>query len=196
MSREDFNNALNHIDYDLVEEYVCEKERLKKRARQKRQLAHYARAAACLLIAFCVAIPIIIFTNPLLSIPPHNTDGGKPTYTSTTPMHPENQEPGAPQDPSDDGVVGPEAAGPSALKFSYCFAYNGTEYICSFGTYDQSLNEALQTDCIDPKNVGEHIGEVMVTDNNGQREWFRLYGGDGSNLIIEIDGYYMIAQRK
>ena len=31
MRKEDFNNALNYIDYDLVEEYVSEKENAQKR---------------------------------------------------------------------------------------------------------------------------------------------------------------------
>ena len=198
MRKDDFSLALNHIDYDLIEEYVCEKERLMSRANRRRQLAHFARAAACFAVLFAIIVPIILFGDNMTASPPDNHGGERPPYVSTTPVYPENQNPSSPEpgDPSDDGVIGPEASDPAKLKYTYYFAYNGKEYICSFGTYDQSLEEALQTESIDPKYVGEHMGEVMVTDNNGQRGWYKLYRGDGSNLIIEIEGYYMIAQRK
>ncbi len=198
MRKDDFSLALNHIDYDLIEEYVFEKESLKRRAHQRRQLAHFARAAACFAVLCVIIVPIMLFGDKMTAIPPDNHGGENPPYVSTTPVYPENEGPASqkPGDSSDDGVMGPESSDPAELKYTYYFAYNGTEYICPFGTYDQSLEEALQTESIDPKHVGEHMGEVMVTDNNGQRGWYRLYRGDGSNLIIEIEGYYMIAYRK
>ena len=194
MKREELNRALDHIDYDLVEEYVREKERLTRRAKIRRRFAQAARAAACLVVLVCIALPIIIFGDGAHSEQPPNSVN--PPYVSTTPVGPGESLP-APEPPTGDPQPGDEdQMTPGRLAYTYSFAYNGTEYVCSFGTYDQSLEEALQTESIDPKHVGEHIGEVMVTDNNGQRGWYRLYRGDGSNLIIEIEGYYMIAQRK
>lgn len=194
MKREELNRALGHIDYDLVEEYVREKERLTRRAKIRHRFAQVARAAACLVVLVCIALPIIIFGDGAHSEQPPNSVN--PPYVSTTPVGPGENLP-APEPPTCDPQPGDEdQMPPGRLAYTYSFAYNGTEYVCSFGTYDQSLEEALQTESIDPKHVGEHLGEVVATDKNGNRDWYKLYKGDGTNLIIEIEGYYMIAYRK
>ena len=59
MSKEDFNNALNHIDYDLVEEYVVEKEKMKKRAVQRRAFIRLVPVAACFVIIITLSITIL-----------------------------------------------------------------------------------------------------------------------------------------
>lgn len=194
MKREELNRALGHIDYDLVEEYVREKERLTRRAKIRHRFAQAARAAACLVVLVCIALPIIILGEGAQSTQPPNSEN--PPYVSTTPVGPGENLP-APEPPTEDPQPGDEdQMTPGRLAYTYSFAYNGTEYVCSFGTYDQSLEEALRTESIDPKHVGEHLGEVVATDKNGNRDWYKLYKGDGTNLIIEIEGYYMIAYRK
>lgn len=191
MKREELNRALSRIDYDLVEEYVREKERLTRRAKMRRRFAQVARAAACLVVLVCIALPIIIFGDGAHSEQPPNIVN--PPYVSTTPVLPENQ----PGDPTPNPPDGGDEMTPGQLAYTYSFAYNGTEYVCPFGTPGQSLSDALEVDSIDPRYVGEHIGEVVATDNDGNRGWYKLYVDvDGTNLIIEIDGYYMVAYRK
>lgn len=88
MSKEDFNNALNHIDYELIEEYVEEKERLQRRAAQKRSFIRLAPIAACfvLVITFAITLlPMFIggrFNYDAENLPPINESGS--TTQSTT----------------------------------------------------------------------------------------------------------------
>ena len=195
MKIEDINNALGYIDYDLVEEYVAEKEKLSIRARQRRQLMYFARTAACLVVLIGIMIPIVLLGTKMTS--PPNTSGENPTYTTTTPVvPPTGNPPGSSENTEkpggDDGVI----QKPSEYRYTYKFAYNGTEYICVFGHVDQSLSEALKGESVDLQLVGEYIGEVMAIDQNGERGWYKIYQADYTNLIIEIKGYHMTAQRK
>ncbi|MGM9632211.1 MAG: hypothetical protein ACI3XL_03880 [Eubacteriales bacterium] len=50
MKKEDFLKALDHIDYDLVEEYVLEKERAVKRRKSQRNVMRMLPVAACFIL--------------------------------------------------------------------------------------------------------------------------------------------------
>lgn len=88
MSKEDFNNALNHIDYDLVEEYVVEKEKMKKRAVQRRAFIRLVPVAACFVIIITLSITILPmffegkFDYKSEELPPVEENAPNPTITT------------------------------------------------------------------------------------------------------------------
>ena len=62
MKKELFNDALNYIDNDLVEEYVKEKEALQAKKRKKKITRNIISLAACFVICF-LSISVIVATS-------------------------------------------------------------------------------------------------------------------------------------
>ena len=62
MKKEQFNDALNYIDNDLVEEYVKEKEALQTKTRKRKTTRSILSIAACFVICF-LSINIIVATS-------------------------------------------------------------------------------------------------------------------------------------
>ncbi len=86
MRKEELNNALNHIDYDLVEEFVEEKEELNKSLAKRRTIMHLAPIAASFVLILCISAIIVptIFGG---------ADTNKPTLPEDS--SPEIQKPGS-----------------------------------------------------------------------------------------------------
>lgn len=59
MKKEDFSNALDHIDYELVDEFVKEKEALKMRKEKRKTIATFAPIAACLVILVALGAGVV-----------------------------------------------------------------------------------------------------------------------------------------
>ena len=63
MKKELFNNALNHIDPSLVDEFVKEKEQLEKRRRHKRFITAISSAAACFVVVMILSIVVATMSD-------------------------------------------------------------------------------------------------------------------------------------
>jgi hypothetical protein len=59
MRMEKFNNALDHIDYDLVDEFVREREAIERKRKIRKQVIKLAPIAACFVI--CISIGAAIW---------------------------------------------------------------------------------------------------------------------------------------
>ena len=62
MKKEQFNDALNYIDNDLVEEYVKKKEALQTKTRKRKTTRSIISIAACFVICF-LSISVIVATS-------------------------------------------------------------------------------------------------------------------------------------
>ena len=76
MKKEKFSEALNHIDYSFIEEYVEEKERI-NRERQRRTFVKRVAPLAATFIVFFTVIGIILGgnTSMLPAVPNENVSG-------------------------------------------------------------------------------------------------------------------------
>lgn len=209
MSKEDFNNALNHIDYDLVEEYVAEKERIEKKAAQRRIFIKLVPIAACF---------VIIFTFSITLLPMVLNNSFEFKNTASTSLVNENfQEPpttdvgdenisGAPQNPGiesegnkpdgsgvepDAGIPG-DSSKPMDDMLIYRFQYEGLFYTLSFNSLEEMYSRAIDED-----SRGNYITSVNVSNNvNDEEVLCQIYEYVGTNdVIIELfDGYYFIVK--
>ena len=77
MKNKKFSEALNHIDYSLVEEYAKEKESIRRESRRRRSVAMLAPLAATFIVFFTV-IGIVLGGNNMMlpSSPGENTADG------------------------------------------------------------------------------------------------------------------------
>ena len=74
MNKKEWNEGLDHIDSDLVENYVEQKEKLHKTKRSRISRAHFVVAAACFLLIVSTVVAIPTFRKSQLSeIPSWNT---------------------------------------------------------------------------------------------------------------------------
>ena len=79
MRKEDFVNSLNYIDYELVEEYVAQREVLQRKANRRRNAIRFVPVAACLML-MVLTLPVIA---TLLS--PAKNAGEKPGFEALPP---------------------------------------------------------------------------------------------------------------
>ena len=77
MKKKEWNQGLDHIDYDLVEKYTLQKEKLKSRQHTKSVWLRVGALAACLVIIIGVVI--------MLPYSPNDTPNDTPSIVETTP---------------------------------------------------------------------------------------------------------------
>jgi len=67
MKKQEWNEGLNHLDPALVEEYVLQKESLKKKSEKKKKWRPIASVAACfaLTVGVVIALPMLAKTVPI-----------------------------------------------------------------------------------------------------------------------------------
>ncbi len=184
MSREVFNNALNYIDYSLVEEYIVEKELLQKRAQRRRAVAQLAPLAACFIVFVCI-LTLLFGGDYLEGVVP--LPNGKPS----TDM--------------DESIPQYDKA--------YVFEYNGQTYLAFFmdgsGSVIPDSDDTADSAPIIPDGdntadsapgptaIGEYLGEVVATNTkNGEEGIYKIYASlfdPTGEIIIEIDGEYYSA---
>lgn len=200
MSKEDFNNALNHIDYDLVEEYVVEKEKMKKRAVQRRAFIRLVPVAACFVIIITLSITILPmffegkFDYKSEELPPVEENASNPTITTD-----DNVSGDVPEDDGGNGEemspdnVAPvppgDMGGSSVSVFYFTFVYQDVLYELQFEsqnreTFLQEINEKS----ISEDKVGDYITIVNVYDSfNGEDIVCPIYENLGaSGIIVEL----------
>ena len=61
MRMEKFNNALDHIDYDLVDEFVREREAIERKRKIRKQVIKLAPIAACFVVCISIGAAILGF---------------------------------------------------------------------------------------------------------------------------------------
>lgn len=203
MSKEDFNNALNHIDYDLIEEYVEEKERLQRRTAQKRAFMRFVPIAACfvIIITFSITLLPTLFKENSdfvgnTTAPIEENIDDTPEGDENNPENPEGNEdnvgnesegmiPGGDQSSGDSGMPpygkpGDDWQTPDAtegLIFVFTFEYGGKEYVLDFMSEDaESFLEELEYKKTSEDNKGEQIGSVTVMNHyNGTQMTCPIY---------------------
>ena len=152
MNKDIFNDALNYIDYDLVEEFVSEREK-NKRKRTIRTVGRFSAAAASLVILTLIVPIIMVIITPAGS-------AGPPSAGITTVNR-------------DEGIKFPEDM--SAHPYVYYFAYNKFEYLCEFGQEGESFEVALEKYRVDISMLCEFIGEVKAVNNDNKSAWYKIY---------------------
>ncbi len=191
MRKEDFNNALNYIDYDLVEEHIKAKENAQRKIAKRREVMRYAPVAACLVIILSISVFILptFFDNYKIT----NDIGGQDPETQI--------EPPTSNPPSNNktDTQTPENPGTSVLNI-FTFENNGCKYIKILsGTLDDAFaNDEL--DDISEEDKGEYIGTVLVTDNSNNTQFecpIYEYAGvvtssmNNEGVVVELfEGYY------
>lgn len=67
MKKKEWNEGLNHLDHDLVEKYVEQKDRLKQNKRHKKIWLHLGAVAACfaLLVSAIIVVPMLRQNKPI-----------------------------------------------------------------------------------------------------------------------------------
>ena len=195
MRKEDFNNALNYIDYDLVEEYVNAKESAQRKIARQRQIMRYAPVAACLVIILSISAFILptYFANKQIT---NDIEGQNPETQIEPPTTnlPGNFKPG-------DAII------PGYPVYIFTFEYNEKGYIKVFyPTITDENMEFFKFHSLSEQYKGKYIGIVIVTDyhNNTQFECpIYEYAGvftssmNDKGIVVELfDGYYFYFSTK
>lgn len=161
MKKEDFVNSLNYIDYELVEEYVAQREVLQRKHNRRKNAIRFVPVAACLML-MVLTLPIIL---TLLSPAKNSTE--KPGLEALPPSSitgdvnsgVENER------PPDDMPMAPEGDVSDEVVQQYSFSYKGTTYYVSIS-------------CIEEADLDEHLGEYLDTVSH-------IFAGD-SAILVEI----------
>lgn len=189
MRREDFNNALNHIDIDLVEEYVTEKERAQKKEIVRKKFVRLAPLAACFAIFLTVGTVFLLNLDPF----------------GNSMMAPDNGAEQVPATPGDNGQMPNDPSGdgklPSKYKYYFYFNLDGQDFICLLNALDEdSASDEMNTSLIPESQLGELLATVEVADQDGEVRICKIYGclydPSRDEVAIEIsEGVYLPAQR-
>ena len=174
MSKECFNSALNYLDYDLVEEFVTERESSTKRMKRRKVIRSVSSIAACLTVL--TILPLFVFFVVL---------GGFKAGSAA---------PGEPGNMSGENIVPlpPEDSSPSNYPMgSFTFIFNGKSYIVDFNNEEDAAAEEIV--------LGEYLGEITLSDEYGNISTCRIYASldeeSKSIIIIEtLNGVYHLAQ--
>ena len=171
MKKEHFSNALDHIDYELVDEFVKEKEALQIRRARRKAMNTLIPIAACLVILVGVGAGILGY---LLGF-----NKPKGDYTGQ----------------SEHMQIFFEKEG------IFVFEYDGKLYqalVLPMGSSDGF--ESSDGESVSIKNVGELISTVSVTDKNGNVATLEIYtskGGDSvetGDILLKLDSGYFVAK--
>ena len=171
MKIEDFNKALNHIDYDLVDEYVREKETLRQRKSVIRNISRLAPIAACFMI-FCVVIAIVFPSYSNNSAPPPAMEDLNSSILGDFDMF-----------LNDDGM--------------FYFKYKGTLYQVYVSPIVDE-DEYEMGGAVSILNVGDKLSEVMVIDESGNAASMEIYSSkdeheEQGGLLLKLNGGYFKA---
>ena len=63
MKKQEWNEALNHLDPEIVEKYVLQKDELRQKKRKKTVWFRAVIIAACLAVVVCVFVTLILKGN-------------------------------------------------------------------------------------------------------------------------------------
>lgn len=171
MRMEKFNKALDYIDYDLIDELVREKEAIERKRRIKRDVLRLSSIAACLVIFTAVGSLILGY-----GLANQKNMGGE--------------------------IVPLNKAPQLTLLFSnngkFVFEYEGNVYQAYVApiTSSESIDITVQGS-VSIQNVGEHITDVVVTDEKGNKATMEIYSGKGQEddqtILLKLDGGYFKA---
>lgn len=80
MKKQEWNEALNHLDPEIVEKYVLQKDELRKKKRKKTVWFRAVIIAACLAVVVCVLVTLILKGNHDLTIIDPQAPSLEPVY--------------------------------------------------------------------------------------------------------------------
>ena len=175
MSKEKFNNALDHIDYELVTEHLKEKELLKRRAKWRRAVTRAVPVAACFVL-FLMVLPVFI----AMFAPAGSAGPGVTTDNSGI-------NPAPPASNPSEGLD-------TTREYKYIFEiYDNLYYVPTVST-DEEMSK---------NDVGQKLGEVIASNHQGEEFVCHVYdfmhfvstyhAANYTELIVEIDGEYYLA---
>lgn len=192
MRREDFNNALNYIDYDLVEEYVAEKEQIQKRKMLSRSFVRFVPVAACLVLVITFSLTLLpMIINNQFGYSGEDVPSGEENLPESTtssnevisPLPPDDEgsEGVIPEGPGQDGgtsgegvspgVPSPDGPGyqepggvgkPDDLIFSFNFVYQSVLYELNFESQD---TESFLQEREEKSLSADEVGEYITNVN-------------------------------
>ena len=169
MKIEDLNNAMSHIDYDLVDEFVREKDAIAQRKRIRKNVYRLTPVAACLLIVTLAGT--VALTKNLSksgsSVPEMN-------------QSPDNLE----MFLDKDGM--------------FYFEYKGVLYQAYVSPLIDDNTDFAENGSVSIQNVGERISDVTVVDESGNAATMEIYAskgnGESTEILLKLDGGYFKAQ--
>ena len=80
MKKQEWNEALNHLDPEIVEKYVLQKDELRQKKRKKTVWFRAVIIAACLAVVVCVLVTLILKGNHDLTIIDPQAPSFEPVY--------------------------------------------------------------------------------------------------------------------
>lgn len=170
MKTEEFNKALNHIDYDLVDEFVREREALEKRRVARRNIYRLVPVAACFVL-FTLVGSIILASNM------NSATKNEINNTQST----ENLQ----MFLDKDGM--------------FYFEYRGTLYQAYVSPLIEENTEFAENGSVSIQNVGERISDVTVIDESGNAATMEIYESKSNSnsgraeILLKLDGGYFRA---
>ena len=169
MRMEKFNNALDHIDYDLIDEFVREREVVERKREIRRQVIKLAPIAACFVVCIGIGAAVLGF----------NLGFNKNVAGNI-------------QNPNEQLQL------MFAKDGKFVFEYDGKLYqayvspVISSDSIDFELAGSVSI-----QNVGDHITNVTVTDEKGNEATMEIYssknGADEGTILLKLDGGYFKA---
>lgn len=203
MRKEDFVNALDHIDYDLVEEYVAEKEKSQKRAQNRNSAIRIVPLAACFILLFAIGTLFLNDGNKSMSpggMKPSGDNGifeGLPNFPSEDPEWSTDT----------DNNFAEDESNPFENIYVFTFKYNGREYVSRFvSSNPEDFSEEIYEKNVSVDYKGEHIATVVVKNHyNNTETTCSIYtylsmtpegaGNVDDKILIELyDGLYFVAE--
>lgn len=166
MRMEKLNKALDHIDYDLIDEFVREREAHERVRSRRRMMARLIPVAACFVIFIGVG-------SAMLGYGVAGNENKSDFY----------------DDPSQVQLI-------FQRNGEFLFEYEGRLYKAYVSPAISTEGVDLSIDgSVSIQSVGEHISYVTVTDENGVTATMEIYSskdssGDDGILLKLASGYF------
>ena len=169
MKIDKFNSAIDHIDYDLVDEFVRERDAIERKKEARRTLIRLAPIAACFVIFMSVGAWMLGYS----------VAGGDEF------------------DKSNQNLAG-EVQMLFSKEGKFVFEYEGKLYQAYVTPMmDSDEADVVVSGSVSIQNVGECITNVTVTDENGNEATMEIYSAknnsSGSSILLKLNGGYFNA---
>lgn len=171
MSVEKFNKALDHIDYDLVDEFVREREALEHRRVARRNIYKLVPVAACFVL-FTIVGSIILASNMNSSV---KSEINNIQSTENLQMFLDKEG-------------------------TFYFEYKGTLYQAYVSPLIDDNTEFAENGSVSIQDVGDRISNVTVIDESGNAATMEIYEGksddssERSEILLKLNGGYFRAR--
>lgn len=170
MNRENFNDALNYLDVELVDEFITEKEKIDKNKTKRKVIATFVPLAACFVILLGIGATMLGYYLGFT----HNKNG----YSAE----------------AEQMRVYFEKEG------IFVFEYGGkTHQALVMPMSSGNAFEMAEGEAVSIKDVGSLITKVNVTDKNGNVAIMEIYttksntSAESGDILLKLDSGYFLA---